>query len=75
MAGIQFGFSDGTNSTLIQSEKAVKYKLKRVDIDPTRRVHAISVLAYQGRNFEGLRLYDENMEYILDLTWDVDYAG
>ena len=33
------------------------------------------MLIYQGRNFEGIRLYDKDMEYILHHTWDETSTG
>ena len=44
--------------------------LQKLDIDTTRPIHAISMILHKGRNIEGLRLYDRDMELIVDQLWD-----
>ena len=46
--------------------------LQRLDIDTTRPIHAISMILHKGRNIEGLRLYDRDMELIVDQLLDED---
>ena len=75
MSGIQLGFEDGTRSTLLESDNANTEVLKEIEIDPSRTIRAISMLLYYGRNIEGLRFYDNEMNFIIDITWDHSSAG
>ena len=42
--------------------------VKSISIDPTKRISAVSIKA-DGPWTKGIRLYDENGNYILDRTW------
>ena len=44
-------------------------KLKVIKVDPSRPVRYVSVKHSGGTNFKGLRLLDEDEEYIVNVTW------
>ena len=63
---------------MVESPDAVNDKIQeRVEIDQSRRIHAISMKMVKLRNPEGLRMYDKDMSLIVDITWDwtTDYVG
>ena len=72
LSGIQLGFADDTVSPMIEAENAVGDEVKTIEIDALRIIGAISMKTVYSRNIEGLRLYDEEMELIIDVTWDED---
>ena len=40
-----------------------------------KAIHAISLILHKGRNIEGLRFYDRDMELIIDQLWDDKIDG
>ena len=44
--------------------------LQRIEVDTTERVRYISMRMRRGRYYTGIRLYTDDMDYIVDKTWD-----
>ena len=74
LSGIQLVFSNGIATPLFQSTAAEWDELNKVELDATRTVRYIS-LRFNSVAYEGLRLYDEAEDYILDLTWHQSPKG
>ena len=53
---------------MFESKAADLDEMYTTEIDTTRTVRYIS-WRYNSVAYEGLRLYDEKKDYILDLTW------
>ena len=75
MSGMMLGFADGTNSTMLQSDNATLEQIQTIQIDQSRRIHAVSVHIYKGRNLEGLRMYDADMGLLVDFMWKSNAEG
>ena len=59
---------------LFESDAAQWDKLYTKEIDTTRTIRYIS-LRFNDVAYEGLRLYDESKDFILDLTWHLSPKG
>ena len=73
LTGIQFLFDDGSQSQLIENRgKDPRYGF---EVDQTRTIRYISMLVVWGDFFEGIRLYDENEDFIIDRVWSDSTFG
>ena len=74
LSGIQLAFSNGISTPLFETSATYWDELKNVEVDTTRTIRYIS-LRFNSVAYEGLRLYDEQKDYILDLTWHESPKG
>ena len=68
LSGIQLVFSSGIQTPLFEPDAAYYDELNKIELDTSRTIRFIS-LRYNSVAYEGLRFYDEEKDYILDLTW------
>ena len=73
--GIQIGFSDGSNSPLFQGFRTKDETTEIVlEIDAQRTVKGISFKQWED-NLTGLRIFDENGDYLVDYTWQANESS
>lgn len=70
LSAIQLEFTNGMSTPLFQSgiEEELGRQPKSLNIDPTRRIAQVSMNVHVS-SIHGLRLLDDNGDYIIDIVW------
>ena len=70
LSGFQMKFANNHESPLIEIEEVSRAsEVITVDVDATRTIKYASMQISGSDNFQGIRLYDEEMELIVDEDW------
>ena len=70
LSAIQLVFSNGVESPMYATDSSATDTLKTIHINSVRQIGYLSVKIDDGIKFDGLRLYDKQMTYIADVTWN-----
>ena len=70
LAGIQLFFTEGFISPLFQTKNAQDNEVKSILVDTTKQIRSISLLIYTGVYYEGIRLFDEQGNAVVDVQWN-----
>ena len=70
LSGMQLEFSNGIKTPMFQAgmEAEMGWDPKTIKIDTTRKIAQISMNVHVGA-IHGMRLIDDNGEYIMNVTW------
>ena len=73
MCAIQFGFTNGLESPLFETSdpknKDALEEVKKIKIDTSRQIRQVSMKVWNGYAIMGLRMTDEEGNYVVDLNW------
>ena len=74
LSGIQFEFTNGIKTPMFETERAKRkdplIELKTIEIDTSKTIGRICMKVSDGSYINGLRLVDNNGNYIVDVNWD-----
>ena len=72
LEGIQLDFTNEVQSPLMQSKFARRSNssVRKVEVNSRKRVAKISMLVHRGWALRGIRLIDENENYIIDTVFN-----
>ena len=75
LTGIQFVYQNGFESPLFQTDGAIQNNIiYTVNLDTSKTVRKVSIKVDEQK-IGGLRLYDENNEFIMNSSWSSDRRG
>ena len=73
LTGISLLFEGGLDSPLFETEYANQHPYDHppatITIDTSRTIRYVSMRMYAVTKYGGIRLFDDQMDYIVDETW------